>query len=243
MKIFFLIFIMLVSFSCSHSIIQNKELIADQERSPSSIQSGGGSCAELFSAIALDRAKTIRPKIKFMSESEAIKILQAKPLEGTLKIEVGAAHLPMCDDCLQVDRYRSVMDYKISEAKLKGIPADQVKPPKENHIFAVQTRNGVIADARALPFADQSVSIMVTKHLPWANQESPEVREFIRDVLSEYKRVLSDDGYSMILVNGNHDPAALLGAHRDIAIELGFEAIPVRGEEFSGFVLRHIERQ
>lgn len=176
---------------------------------------------------------------KTIKQREALEMINAFPHVGTIKIEVGAAHLPICNDCLQVDRYRSVMDYKLAEAKAKGIPADQVQPPKENHIFAVETRNGVVADARELPFKDGSVSIMVTKHLPWAAHQKEEVRKFIREVLTEYKRVLSKDGVSLILVNGDNDPAVLLKGHRDIALELGFDAIPIRGDDFSGYLLQH----
>lgn len=159
-----------------------------------------------------------------------------------MKLEIGAGHLPICDDCVQVDRYRDTLDFLKTEAREHGIPEEMIAL-RHNHTFAVAEpgRVGVIADAQHLPFKDNSASFMVAKHLPWATPHSNSKQlRFIERVLGEAQRVLKPEGRFFVLVNGYHDPAIELAAHAKVAQELGFRVLETRGSEWSGWILEKV---
>ena len=180
----------------------------------------------------------------------------AQPLRENprvLKVEIGAADEPLCADCVQVDKYASQYDLASVDAdsrfrgkkpaallramqrRYRGLPGFRMSLGELTAPWAA-AQGGIIADAQSLPFQDRSVGFLVTKCFPWffypclTGSKLRQHRAFVRRILAEYLRVLTDDGVLILLTDDSSDPGQGLDSflpHALIAAELGFDAIPV----------------
>lgn len=112
-------------------------------------------------------------------------------------VEIGSATLPICEGCIQVDRYRSSFDMDKVKAnsylrqrkegsllpkRLRmatgGWLTDEERLKRLERLtgasaedllkpFAVNGPKGVLADANNLPFPNSSMDLILTKNFPW----------------------------------------------------------------------------
>lgn len=167
-----------------------------------------------------------------------------------IKIEIGAADRPLCPDCLQIDRYRSMSELQTG-----------IHDSGDSEQKWAAAKSGLIADARSLPFKDGTVSLIASKRFPWFGENA---RKMIRSVLREYRRILAANG-SIVLLSNHGDPGIQLGRrpgmsdkefeqekimrkfdpffifrpHMNIAARLGFKIRLIDDGVIFGIVLTH----
>ncbi len=184
--------------------------------------------AELPCDLHLNGVKTI--------DDLVVKLL---PKDVNKAIEIGPFKLPICKDCIPVDRFRSVAEYRYAiyreklnpprpmsyDEWLKANPEIAKKIPDDHNTWVVNRPNGVQADARNLPFDDDSMDLVVMNGFPWKdikdgalNLNDPAHLPYRMDVLNELKRVVSKKG--QVLITGTE---AELVHVDELAKELGFK--------------------
>lgn len=164
------------------------------------------------------------------------------------KVEIGAADSPICDDCIQIDKYRSVKDLFTQQlSKQLGRPPlpSEIENQLERstalrHEFEAPwavaiVEKGVVGDANHLPLAASSVSLLISKHFPWFG---PLTRkdEIIRPILQEYHRVMKNDGKVLLLTDHPRNWEIFM-MHYQIAQDLGFKVLFVDAPMYSGLIL------
>lgn len=156
-----------------------------------------------------------------------------------MKIEVGAGSDPLCQgiDLQFVDASRS----EIKETKAFFLRKNLSVPL-------------VQADATRLPFRDESIGRITSKNFIWffcccsVTLQRPSGRQrlyakidFIRQVLTEYQRVLSPGG-EIILVQGmtgkKASPIEIFEHHRMVAEYFGLEVQEFQTESYVGLIIR-----
>lgn len=118
--------------------------------------------------------------------------------------------------------------------------------------FAVASaEEGLLADARDIPLPSGSSDLIITKNFPWFQRLSPIERvkslypesglvfREIREVLTEYNRLLAPGGRVLILINGEGLPYETMWNHISVAsqIGLGYSFVEPNTLEVQGVLL------
>ena len=176
-------------------------------------------------------------------------------------IEIGPYKLPICKDCIPVDRFRSSAEYAYAvevernpsvahfpyEKWLDEHPKLKLKIEEDHQTWVVNHENGVVADARHLPYQDESLKLVVMNGFPWSDIKNSsmaiedEIHTSYRlSVFKELKRVLDKDGVVMII--GGEAEKAQLGK---FAQALGFKVYDqhlditiLNRKNVTGYILR-----
>ncbi len=154
------------------------------------------------------------------------------------QLEIGAADNPICPRCLQVDKYASLFDLLVKKrtenGRLSRERAEQWTQAEDvSQDKWAAARNGVFADAAALPFRDDSTAMILSKCFPWLG---PTTQTVIHPILKEYRRVLRPGGFAVLLMDKALQ-SSKWSRHIAIARSLGFSVFYVSLPSFSGIVI------
>ncbi len=186
------------------------------------------------------------PKETFAEAVSAGRIRQLIRDQPGLQVEVGAAHAPLCRECVQMDRYVSQRDLHtdLLRKKLGRNPSPQELEGALSRLLAhersdspwevARSGRGIVGDASRMPISSGKASLIISKNYPWFGDASKH-EPTIRKVLGEFSRVLRNDGRVLLLID---EPAQDWGLHARVAHSLGFLWQEIRGQDFSGILLR-----
>jgi SAM-dependent methyltransferase len=136
--------------------------------------------------------------------------------------------------------------------RLRRLAAQGATP--ENKLLepyaVVTSKRGIVADARHVPLADGTASLIVSKDFPWFHRVSlmdrtvlghpwyGRILSMVEGYLEEQHRLLAPGGKSVVLADGE-DPFRTMWHHIKLAERLGFsvELVRDRSKPISGLVL------
>lgn len=124
--------------------------------------------------------------------------------------------------------------------------------------YAVVTgKRGIVADARRIPLADRSASLIVSKNFPWFHRVGlmdrtvlghpwyGRILSLVKGYLKEQHRLLAPGGKAVVLASTKEAPFRLMWSHIKLAERMGFsvELVRDRSRPVSGIVLTKLSHR